>query len=61
MEQELLTLLQLEFTPCFWWGSCYSILSFMFCGSLFVLFLLAVMLSFDLLILITTLVSSNAS
>ena len=28
-----------EFTPGFWWGSCYSIFSFicMFCRSLFVL------------------------
>jgi hypothetical protein len=28
-----------EFIPSFWWGSCYSIFSFicMFCGSLFVL------------------------
>ena len=36
-----------EFIPGFQWGSCYSILSFMctFCRSLFVLFLLAIVLS----------------
>ena len=36
-----------EFTPGFEWGSCYSIFSFMcmFCRSLFVLFLLAIVLS----------------
>jgi hypothetical protein len=34
-----------EITACFKWGSCYSIFSFMcmFCGSLFVLFLLVIM------------------
>ena len=37
----------LEFTTGFYWGSCYSIFSFMcmFCRSLFVLFLLATVLS----------------
>ena len=36
-----------EFTPGFKWGSCYAIFSFlcMFCSSLFVLFLLTIVLS----------------
>ena len=36
-----------EFTPCFYWSSCCSIFSFMcmFCRSLFVLFLLVILLS----------------
>jgi hypothetical protein len=56
-----------DFTPDFKWGSCYSIFSFMcmFCRSLFVLlsffFLPLCCLSFDLQILITSLVSSNSS
>ena len=40
VEQELLILSEhLSSPPSFWWGSCYSIFSFMcmFCGSLFVL------------------------
>jgi hypothetical protein len=58
----------LEFTPNFYWGSCYSILSFifMFCRSLFVLLYfffwpLYILFFFDLWILITPLVSSNFS
>ena len=54
-----------EFTPDIQWGSCYSIFSFicMFCRSLFVLFLLVIMLSVLLryTILITSLISSNSS
>ena len=57
-----------EFTPSFYWGSCYSIISFMcmFCRSLFVLlsFLfwpLCCLFFFDIRILITPLVSSNSS
>ena len=57
-----------EFTPDFYWGSCYLIFSFMcmFCKSLFVLlyfFLwsLCCLFFFDILILITPLVSSNSS
>ena len=48
MDQELLTLPeQLSSPPVFKWGSCYSIFSFMcmFCRSLFVLLLLAIVLS----------------
>ena len=51
-----------EFTPGSWWGSCYSIVSFMcmFCRSLFVLLYfffwsLCCLLFFDLRILITSL------
>jgi hypothetical protein len=56
-----------EFTPGFYWGSCYSIFSFMcmFCRSLFDLlsfFLWPLCcLFFDLRILITPFVSSNSS
>jgi hypothetical protein len=57
-----------EFTPCFYWGSCYSIISFMcmFCRSLLVLLSfffwpLCCLFFFDIQILITSLVSSNSS
>jgi hypothetical protein len=57
-----------EFTPCFEWGSCYSIFSFMcmFCRSLFVFLYfffwqLCCIFSFDIRILITPLVSPNSS
>ena len=57
-----------EFIPCFKWGSCYSIFSFMcmFCGSLFVLLFffswqLCCLFFFDLRIVITSLVLSNSS
>ena len=57
-----------EFTPGFWWGSCYSIFSFicMFCRSLFVLLYyffwpLYCLFFFDIRILITPLVSSISS
>ena len=59
---------ELEFTPGFQWGSCYSILSFicMFCRSLFVLlyFLfwpLCCLFFLDIRILITPLLYSNSS
>ena len=56
-----------EFTPGIWWGSCYSIFSFicMFCRSMVVLFYFfrrpLCCLFFDIRILITPLVSSNSS
>ena len=57
-----------DFTPGFYWGSCYSILSFMcmFCRSLFVLlyfffWTLSCLFFFDMRILITPLESSNSS
>ena len=56
-----------EFTFGFWWGSCYSIFSFMcmFCESFFVLLFFFFQplwcLFFDLRILITLLISSNSS
>jgi hypothetical protein len=56
------------FIPGFWWGSCYSIFSFicMFCWSLFVLLYfffwpLCCLFFFDIRILIAPLVSSNSS
>ena len=56
-----------EFTPSFWWGSCYSIFSFicMFCRSLFVLLYfffwpLCCLFFFDIRMLIAPLVSSNS-
>ena len=57
-----------EFTPGFYWGSCYSIFSFMcmFCRSLFdllsfFLWPLCCLFFFDLRILITPFVSLNSS
>ena len=69
VEQELLTLPGApEFTPGLYWGSCYSIFSFMcvFCRSLFVLLCfffwpLCCLSFFDIRILITSMVSSNSS
>ena len=68
VEQELRTLLEHLSSPSFYWGSCYSIFSFMcmFCRSLFVLlsffFLqLCCLFFFDLRILIALLVSSSSS
>ena len=61
VEQKLLTIPEHMSTPRFLWDSCYSILIFcvMFYRSLFVLFLLAIVLSVNLLPLNTTLVYSN--
>ena len=69
VEQELPSLPEpLSLPPGFWWGSCFSIFSFMciFCRSLFVLLSfffwpLYCLFFFDIRNVITSLVSSNSS
>ena len=68
LRQKNVAYLETEITPGFYWGSCYSIFSFicMFCRSLFVLLSpffwpLCCLFFFNIRILIATLISPNSS